>query len=69
MYREVRRLLKKALREPDPYRAVELFLAARLLNALLDSHLRVYKKEMAVLQLELHKIREIIQNLLKNSSK
>lgn len=63
--REACGLLTKALREPDPLRAVELFLAARLLHM---AQLRV-EKDLANVLAALREIREILQSLLKNPSK
>ena len=63
--REVRRLLMKALREPDPERATELFLAARLLH----TQLRMYEKDVENIRKRIREIRETLQTLLRNPSK
>ncbi|MEM1659547.1 MAG: hypothetical protein QXR17_00130 [Candidatus Bathyarchaeia archaeon] len=62
--REVRRLLMKALREPDPERATELFLAARLLYTAFHG-----SGALGEVAEGLREIRLTLQRLLKSPSK
>ncbi|MEM3479168.1 MAG: hypothetical protein QXV74_03900 [Candidatus Bathyarchaeia archaeon] len=69
MHREVRRLLVKALHEPDPERAVELFLAARLLYTALNEGGEPLEKPLEEILRGLGEIRGTLQTLLRNPSK